>query len=252
MECFINIKGKFVFTHDLVLEMIINFIILFTALLGLFKVTIVGKITILPEEITSSANFTSNSNNNVNSTAININETVFNITLFNETHNFSNDDMLRYSENLTFGLLATAVVIIFLFLLYSIPAIKKMIKKERIYIGKYLFDLPTEDFKNMVIEHLWKPFWENLFKNDKVLNKNLDVKNANDKIINAFYYQKLTIKERKEILKSEFNPVKRLEEIKKKLGSDERDSFKNLKNLDMHSNYNNNTKYKNNILNSFL
>ena len=95
-------------------------------------------------------------------------------------------------------------------------------KKEQLYFSKFLFDIPNNNFKDMIIDHLWKPFWDNIFQTDRVLNKRLDIENPGNKIIYNFYYGKLGNKDKELVLNNDNSAKKRLEMIKKKMSTEEK------------------------------
>jgi len=218
LEDFFNVSGKFIYTHDLVLEIIVNVIIFVIALVGLFKVAFVGQIVLPGFESSNFSNYTSKY-------AYGLNTTAYNITYINGTNityvGVTYGDMLAFSEAFTFALLIFAICIIILFFIYSIPAVKRVFFQEKIHFSKHLFETDNGEFKDMVIDHLWKPFWDNIMKDDMIMNKKLEITQHS---IDHFFYNKLIDADKEKLISWQLTPAKRLEEIKKKIGNLENDS----------------------------
>ena len=228
-EDFLQFNNKFVFTHDMVLEIIVNTIVIILASVGLFKVAFIGKIVIQPDQQTlnyskkdlSDFKTAANSTYNMNTTAINF-------TNYQVTYGY----LWSFTEYFTVTMLFVAIAIILLFMLYSIPMLKKLIFKDKIVIPKYLFKKDNGEFKDMTIDYLWKPFLDNIFLKDQLLNFS---QKCNDKVVDNFYYGKLNDQDRDYISKFNYTAKRRLEDIKKKMRNEEKEA--DNENVTLNSNY---------------
>ena len=227
MENIFNIKDKFVFIHDSVLELIINIFIMFITFLNLFKIVFVGNF-LIEQNDEELLDISKQNKTKLLEIREKYNITILNVTMNDKTYFFSKDDILKYTENLSFGLFVLSFLLIILFVFYSIPSIKSLLVKEKMYFPKFLFKQSSFKLKDMVIDFLWKPFWENLFIQNEILNMKLDFENN---LINKnFYYSKIGHLEKDFLIKKgDYNASKRLEAVKKKMGNDDKDASGNPK-----------------------
>lgn len=131
-----NFRTKFVRRHDLVLSIIVNFLIMVISVLGLVNVAVIND--------------------------------VFKLDL----SELLNNDTFLGLQVTSFILMVLCFVVIIIFLIYSIPKIKSKIFKKKSEIPYHLFNLSEQEIKNQLIECLWKPFWDNLFKDYDIFKEN--------------------------------------------------------------------------------
>jgi hypothetical protein len=97
---------------------------------------------------------------------------------------------LGYFEYISFGALIWFVLTLIIFLIFSCPCLRTSCVKKSMRTEKRWKKLESIEFNSLLMEFLWKPFWENLFENDEFffkkqlnINENFKTKYINGKNI---------------------------------------------------------------------
>lgn len=137
-----NFEKKFAFKHDMALSVIVDIFVFLLSFIGLLKVSIVG-------------------------------EYVFSYVQNQVDYN----SILSAMEVLSFVILMFSVLTLCVFMIYSIPQIREKVQTKRLNVPwEWLdSDITEKEIKKAVIEFLWKPFWDSIFRTDQLCLANIDI-----------------------------------------------------------------------------
>jgi hypothetical protein len=181
-------KGLFIFRHDTILNLIVNFLIFTASLIGLLKYLTVGDYDV--------------------NTDISDNSKVI---------------IFKSYELLSLLLFLLCVIIIILFIIYSFPFVREKFTPKSLKFPSYLLKLNETEIKNLLIDFIWKPFLDNLFISDRILNNDINMKDKSflEECIEGKIPDNFSLSD------IQLNPLKKLQTmIKKAKTSDYDEEFK--------------------------
>ena len=121
--------------------------------------------------------------------------------------------------DVSFSCLCVCIVVLIIFIIISLPGIRSKFGKKYFKINHKIFHASSEEIKTNLLQKMWMPFWDNLFKKDyNILSKNIRL---NDEFIKEYLIDNdVTENLKKNIMMSPINRMKQLRKIRMKRDND--------------------------------